>query len=359
MINIVTASPTHTGIGKYAYDLFQTIRSNYQAKLLVLESKGFQWDKDRRGVESIPKKWSIPRYSQIWDHLLNFPNSCGQRDGVVHYTAQYFGSCLPYQDNAVITHHDLAPWILPDEYTLANKFFWKRFMSHYRSARGIIVHTAQAGEELVKFGLADEDKIHLNHLGVNDSVYYPRDKQKMRQKHGLDPDAKLVLYVGTQHSRRKNFPFLMEVLTEIKKKMPDMKLVTLGGLHPDLTEKREYLETKSFQFVLEEDMPEIYSACDFFVLPSLYEGGFAYPPVEAMMCGVPGIVSEDMRIYDKVCPILSPTDKQAWISKISDYLNDDELEEAREKSLAFAATQTLKLSAENTVEIYQKCGFDL
>ena len=43
-------------------------------------------------------------------------------------------------------------------------------------------------------------------------------------------------------------------------------------------------------FVADEHLPVIYSAARAFVFPSLYEG-FGLPPLEAMACGCPTIVS--------------------------------------------------------------------
>ena len=43
-------------------------------------------------------------------------------------------------------------------------------------------------------------------------------------------------------------------------------------------------------YVAEEDLPAYYSGAECFILPSLYEG-FGFPPLEAMACGCPVIVS--------------------------------------------------------------------
>jgi glycosyltransferase involved in cell wall biosynthesis len=43
-------------------------------------------------------------------------------------------------------------------------------------------------------------------------------------------------------------------------------------------------------YLLDEDLSCFYSACDFFVFPSLYEG-FGLPVLEAMKCGAPLLVS--------------------------------------------------------------------
>ena len=43
-------------------------------------------------------------------------------------------------------------------------------------------------------------------------------------------------------------------------------------------------------FIRDDDLPAVYSAATMFVFPSLYEG-FGLPPLEAMACGTPCVVS--------------------------------------------------------------------
>ena len=43
-------------------------------------------------------------------------------------------------------------------------------------------------------------------------------------------------------------------------------------------------------FIEEEDLPKIYAGAVFLIYPSLYEG-FGFPPLEAMACGTPALIS--------------------------------------------------------------------
>jgi glycosyltransferase involved in cell wall biosynthesis len=43
-------------------------------------------------------------------------------------------------------------------------------------------------------------------------------------------------------------------------------------------------------YIAQSDLPAVYTLADLFVFPSLYEG-FGLPPLEAMACGTPAIVS--------------------------------------------------------------------
>jgi len=41
-----------------------------------------------------------------------------------------------------------------------------------------------------------------------------------------------------------------------------------------------------------------YADPDAFVFPSIYEGGFAYPPLEAMACGIPTIITKELILFE-------------------------------------------------------------
>jgi glycosyltransferase involved in cell wall biosynthesis len=52
-------------------------------------------------------------------------------------------------------------------------------------------------------------------------------------------------------------------------------------------------------YVDDEDLPALYSACEVFVYPSLYEG-FGLPPLEAMACGAPVVTSNTSSLPEVV-----------------------------------------------------------
>lgn len=85
-----------------------------------------------------------------------------------------------------------------------------------------------------------------------------------------------------------------------------MKLVIAGSkgwLYKDVFKKaKESRFSKDINFIGfidEEDKPYLYNLADVFVYPSFFEG-FGLPPLDAMACGVPTIVSNNSSLPEVV-----------------------------------------------------------
>jgi len=86
----------------------------------------------------------------------------------------------------------------------------------------------------------------------------------------------------------------------------ELKLVIAGSkgwLYKDVFKKaKESRFSKDINFIGfidEEDKPYLYNLADVFVYPSFFEG-FGLPPLEAMACGVPTIVSNNSSLPEVV-----------------------------------------------------------
>jgi glycosyltransferase involved in cell wall biosynthesis len=124
-------------------------------------------------------------------------------------------------------------------------------------------------------------------------------QQQLREKYGIHPTKTVLLFPSTGH-KRKGFFLLLEAM----KKLPtaDYELVVAGSPIPEVN----LPNCKQVGFV--EKMVELYSACDFTVLPSHYEP-FGLVIVESLQCGTPVILSEFVGAKDLV------TDKEGIILK--------------------------------------------
>ena len=90
----------------------------------------------------------------------------------------------------------------------------------------------------------------------------------------------------------------------------------------------------------DDDLPLMYQAADALVFPSMYEG-FGYPPLEAMACGTPVIVSNSSSLPEVVGEAglyADPLDPQDFAEKIMQLLTNHELAH-RLKGLAVEQAQ--------------------
>ena len=80
-------------------------------------------------------------------------------------------------------------------------------------------------------------------------------------------------------------------------------------------------------YVTDEDLPHLYRASDAFAYPSLYEG-FGFPPLEAMACGTPTLVSDAPPMPHNVgdaALVVPAKDVDAWAFAIHRILTDTTL----------------------------------
>ncbi len=123
--------------------------------------------------------------------------------------------------------------------------------------------------------------LHVIPLGVSSlfhSFYSEEKKQQLRERYQLP--ERFLLTIGN-FKPHKNFPRLLNAFKTLS---DEVHLVLIG--------KKEISETRvlGLPFLPEEEVPILYGMAEALVFPSLYEG-FGLPPLEAMACGCPAIVS--------------------------------------------------------------------
>jgi glycosyltransferase involved in cell wall biosynthesis len=109
--------------------------------------------------------------------------------------------------------------------------------------------------------------------------------------------------------------------------------------------------------VANEELVFLYNAAKLFVLPSFYEG-FGLPPLEAMACGTPVIVSDTSSLPEVVGDagwLVHPEDVEGLTVAMYRILSDENLRhEMRAKGLKRAATFSWDRAARQTIQVYRK-----
>ena len=160
---------------------------------------------------------------------------------------------------------------------------------------------------------------------VNTKVFYPPNYQVEKARH----DKKRMLLVA-HLLPKKNIPHLLKVLSQLRDKRQDFILDIVGDDGP---KRREY-EKLTTDLGL-ADMVKFHGvqlkvasfmrACDFFILPSLYET-FGVIYIEAMACGKPVIATNaggPCEIVNEKVGILVPPDNAEALSRAIEYMLDN------------------------------------
>jgi glycosyltransferase involved in cell wall biosynthesis len=110
-------------------------------------------------------------------------------------------------------------------------------------------------------------------------------------------------------------------------------------------------------YIPDDDLPTVYSAATVFVFPSLYEG-FGLPPLEAMACGTPCVVSNSSALPEvtgTAALLFNPTSLEGFEDCLVKVLTEPDLSESlRKAGLRQAALFPWKRAAEETLQVYRE-----
>ena len=96
-------------------------------------------------------------------------------------------------------------------------------------------------------------------------------------------------------ARRRDFVWRRNINTNVPMEAYTEKRELYQRIRNSAVKERIHL----IGFVEELDKPAVYNLASVFVYPSLYEG-FGFPPLEAMACGVPVVVSHSSSLPELV-----------------------------------------------------------
>ena len=123
--------------------------------------------------------------------------------------------------------------------------------------------------------------------GVDTTRFQPGIPTDFRARHGIPPDAFVVISVGTICYWHKRMDYVIRELAQV----PDAHLVIVGQECADTPEivalgKQLMADRITFTKLPHDELPQAYAAADAFVLGSLFETfGIVY--IEAMAMGLP------------------------------------------------------------------------
>jgi glycosyltransferase involved in cell wall biosynthesis len=177
-----------------------------------------------------------------------------------------------------------------------------------------------------------------------------------------------VLFVGSEHPR-KNFSALLDALLELRrerdfKRLKLVKVGAAGGAEAPFrrdTERAISARGLGHEVVLrghvsDDELVALYSGARCLVLPSLYEG-FGLPPLEAMACGCPVVVSDRGALPETAGPaaIVTATSPRALAASLARVLSNRDLRERLVKNgFRHVRRFTWEDTARQTAQLYEE-----
>lgn len=268
----------------------------------------------------------------------------------------------------VITVHDLAFLHWPHFLTKDSAAYYGQIDPAVRHAQHIIVPSESTKQDLTAMLGVPPIKISVIYEAA-DELFVPLPLEQTRaevmKKYHL-PES-FVLFVGTIEPR-KNVDGLIRAFHHLRNKygVNETALVIAGGggwLYDETLELIRQLKLEQSVFLLgripDEELHKLYVAARCHVLAAHYEG-FGLPPLEAMACGTPTIVSNVSSLPEVVgdaALLVDPANWEEIAVAIHRLLSDDQLHaELREKGLQRASYFSWESAARRTMEVYRLVG---
>lgn len=283
-----------------------------------------------------------------------------QKPGIVHELAHIGPLIMPGKYKRVVTIHDITPILFPKMHTFFNRLSHKLLLKRaLKKADAIIVPSHATRKDLENFFTPSKEKIHVIPWGIKEIAPVPEANFQVEGKWGIK--GPYILFVGTLEPR-KQVDILLKAFEALAAEMPDIKLVLVGkyGWHCKKLQREIASSPVKNRIIMpgyvpEKDLPIFYSGASVFVYPSLYEG-FGFPPLEAMKCGCPVIVSESSSLPEVVgdAGITVSISTENLSGAIMKLLKNPVLQNSlKEKGLKRAAEFSWKKCAESTEKVYE------
>ncbi len=262
----------------------------------------------------------------------------------------------------VVTVHDLAYLRYPRVHPRGRRAYLT-LMTRWtaRRVRAVIAVSAYTAQEVERLLGLPSERIVVIYEGV-DADYQPRPRievESFRREHGLPEHY--ILYVGNLEPR-KNLPRLIEAYARVR--APGVSLVLLGPRGWEYDEIFRRVEALNLSgrvifpgFVPREELPLWYNGAMIMVYPSLYEG-FGLPPLEAMACGTPVLVSSSSSLPEVVGTAglqVAPDDTDALAAEMQHLLDDPALRsELSQRGMERARLFSWARMAQETADLYRR-----
>jgi glycosyltransferase involved in cell wall biosynthesis len=321
----------------------------------------------------------VPHYPLRLAKVFGIPAAIKKCDpDLVHFPVHRCDDFLSYFLNPdvkkILTIHDLIPFFYDDQRNFQTRYLWIPMLryAHKQNMR-IITVSDHTRKDCEKYLHIPRDKIRVIPLAADPVFRQREDKETVRStieaRYGIKNP--FLFYTGALMPR-KNILRLIEAFILLKRKNYPHILVIGGATQPYPPKLTEFISHAGLEkdvlftgHLSRENLVDMYYAAEIFVYPSLYEG-FGIPPLEAMACGTPVIVSNTSSLPEVVGDAgrqIDPTDTNSLVTALEELILDEGYrDELSKKGLVRSKLFSWEKTGRETWKVYEevaKKGSDL
>jgi glycosyltransferase involved in cell wall biosynthesis len=365
---IIIATYTHnnpTGLGVYTYELTkELLKKQHDIKLKAYTSSINLKKEFPDTVKTVSQRTSPSFGFQghvlriLWQQCILPIRMRSQKPSLVFSTVPE-GILFP-SVKQVITLHDIIPLRFLSTKTNMKYHFKHTLPILIKNSKAIVCVSEFTKREVINyFGIHDKP-VFVIYEGYDREKFYQRPFGKIKQKYGIPLDY--LLYIGDM----KPYKNIEKTLEAFKRLNLKKHVFVIGGrkdarYFPNIKKKIDELALHDRVimpgYIVEEDLPSLYSEASAYIQPSLYEG-FGLPPLEAMACGCPVIVSRAAslpEVCDNAAWYIDPEDVGSIAEGISKVLTDTMLRSSLiQKGLARSKYFSWERSAQEHIKVFKE-----
>lgn len=313
-----------SGIGTYIKNIVPYLVSKYE--IILLGNKGDvkneKYCNDVKVIEFRDKIYSIAEQ-------LKYPFLIPECD--VFWSPHYNVPILPVKaKKKIVTIHDVNHLVFYKNLSFFQKIYARIMLNTAVNNSNIIFTVSEfSKKEILKYLNLKLSKIYVIYPAINLEI------SNSKNLDNINLSDKYLLYVGNvkPHKNLKNLIFAYKKL-----KLKNIKLLIVGKKEGLITVDKSLFELIDKDIFLKQNVVftgyvsdktlySLYNNALLFVFPSLYEG-FGIPPLEAMACGCPCVVS-NVASLPEVCGdaayYVNPYDVNDIAKGIEKVLTDENL----------------------------------
>ncbi|MHB8571539.1 MAG: glycosyltransferase family 4 protein [Candidatus Dormibacteria bacterium] len=288
----------YRGVGSYASGLIGRLPAAAQRRgirlgLLATGPQGLP--ESARDLPRIAGHRSLPERLAGYEDAVRLTGVLRAAAPRVYHGLEY-GLPLSFSGRAVLTVHDLIPWVVRDGYG-KQRARWLLQANLARSADLLLTVSEHTRRDVLERWGVPPGRVVTTLSGVDHALFRPASPEvvdRALRAHGID--RPYFLYVG-EFDRRKDPGTAIRAVRQINDEGAGVDLLLVGRNEP----YRDALEAEFGQLrsgpvrfighVPLEGLVGLYGGAVALVFPSRYEG-FGLPVLEAMACGCPVIARD-------------------------------------------------------------------